>query len=49
MTFIENSLQVDLITESWDELMILGFAFSTATNPNLQRLKKIKADLKHLL
>ena len=29
--------QVDLLTEAWDELIILGFAFSTATNPNLPR------------
>ena len=29
--------QVDLLTEAWDELMILGFGFSTATNPNLPR------------
>ena len=32
---LEHSDQVDLLTEAWDELVILGFAFSTATNPNL--------------
>ena len=32
-------LQVDLLTEAWDELMILGVAFSTATNPNLPRYR----------